>query len=123
DLAYLFETVLLGVGGPEFYRDLFAGRAAWTDSPVVDALHLFDRLLGALNPDHAALTWDLAAALLQGGQAAMTIQGDWVKGYFTAHGWLPGADFDAVPAPGTAGSYIVVCDTFGLPRGIAGRAV
>jgi glucose/mannose transport system substrate-binding protein len=123
DLTHLFETVLLGVGGPDYYRDLFAGHAAWTDAPVVEALRDFERLLAALNPDHPALTWDLAAALLQGGQAAMTIQGDWIKGYFTAHGWVPGVDFDAVPAPGTHGSFVVVCDTFGLPRGIAGRAV
>jgi glucose/mannose transport system substrate-binding protein len=123
DLAYLFETVLLGVGGPDFYQRLFAGRAAWTDATVAEALGIFERLLGYLNPDHRALTWDLAAALLQDGQAAMTIQGDWVKGYFTAHGWVPGADFDAVPAPATQGAYVVICDTFGLPRGVAGRAV
>jgi glucose/mannose transport system substrate-binding protein len=123
DLAHLFETMLLGVAGPDFYRDLFAGRAAWTDPPVAEALRLLDRLLGYLNPDHQALTWDLAAALLQDGQAAMTLMGDWVKGYFTAHGWAPGADFDALPAPGTQGSYVVICDTFGLPRGVAGRAV
>jgi glucose/mannose transport system substrate-binding protein len=123
DLAHLFETVLLGVSGPDFYRHLFAGRAAWTDPPVAEALQAFDRLLGYLNPDHRILTWDLAAALLRSRQAAMTIMGDWIKGYFTAYGWVPGADFEAVPAPGTAGSYIVVCDTFGLPRGVAGRAV
>jgi glucose/mannose transport system substrate-binding protein len=121
NLVHLFETVLLGVSGPSFYRNLFAGRAAWVDVQVAEALHVFERLLGYLNPDHRLLTWDLAGALVQSGQAAMTIMGDWLKGYLAAYGWMPGTDFEAAPAPGTAGSYIVVCDSFGLPRGVVGR--
>ena len=44
----------------------------------------------------------------------MTIMGDWLEGdnkakEFTDYGWIP--------APGTAGIYDALSDTFGLPKG------
>jgi glucose/mannose transport system substrate-binding protein len=84
---------------------------------------VLDRVLTYTNPDHGVLTWDQAATRVQRGEAAMAVAGDWVKGYFSALGWVPGEHFEAVPAPGTQGSFVLVADTFGLPRGVAGRAV
>ena len=123
EVSHLFEAVLLGVAGPDFYRDLFAGRVAWTDGQVRAALAMLDRVLAYVNPNHATLTWDHAAGLVLRGQAAMTVMGDWTKGFFTANQWVPDEDFGAVPTRDTQGHFIVVTDTFGLPRGIAGRAV
>jgi len=116
-VAHLFETILLGVGGPQFYRDLFAGKIAWTDERVKESLGVLAKMMSYVNADHAALTWDQASGLVQAGKAAMNIMGDWAKGYFTANAWLPDLDFGAVPSPGTSGSFIVITDTFGLPRG------
>jgi glucose/mannose transport system substrate-binding protein len=48
--------------------------------------------------------------------------GDWAKGYFTAANWVPNKDFGAAPSPGTTGKYVIVCDTFGLPKGAPNRA-
>ena len=47
----------------------------------------------------------------------MTVMGDWAKGYFTTNNWVPDKDFGTVPSPGTAGSFVIVTDTFGLPKG------
>jgi glucose/mannose transport system substrate-binding protein len=123
EVPHLFECLLLGTAGAAFYQDLFAGRAAWTDERVHEALDRLDRVLGYANPDHATLTWDRAAGRLGRGEAAMTVMGDWVKGYLVAQGWQAVVEFDAVPAFETSDQFIIVTDAFGLPRGTAGRAV
>jgi glucose/mannose transport system substrate-binding protein len=114
----LFEDILLSTLGPDDYRGLWAGSVPWTDSRVTDALNTMSKALSYVNEDHAALTWDQASGLVLKGTAAMNIMGDWAKGYFTANKWTPGTDFGWAPAPGTAGSFIVVTDTFGLPKNI-----
>jgi glucose/mannose transport system substrate-binding protein len=47
--------------------------------------------------------------------------GDWAKGYFTANNWTANTDFGAAASPGTKGLYMIVCDTFGLPKGAPHR--
>ena len=47
--------------------------------------------------------------------------GDWAKGFFTANNAVPNEDFSSVPTPGTEGIFIVVTDTFGLPKGAPNR--
>lgn len=116
-ITHLFEAILLGVGGPDFYRELFYGKIPWTDERVKQSLEILAKMMKYVNSDHAALTWDQACALVLNGKAAMNIMGDWAKGYFVANGWVADKDFGAVPSPGTSGSFIVVTDTFGLPKG------
>ncbi len=80
------------------------------------------KIIGYVNDDHATLTWDQAAGLVLKGTAAMNIMGDWEKGYFTANSWKPNQDFGWASAPGTAGTFVVVTDTFGLPKNIKDQA-
>src|SRR3989442_13565595 len=47
--------------------------------------------------------------------------GDWAKGFFPANNWTANVDFGAAPSPGTKGVYMMVCDTFGLPKGAPDR--
>ena len=67
------------------------------------------------------MTWDQASAYVLQGKAAMNVMGDWAKGYFTAAGWVPDIDFGALPSPGTEGIFMVVTDTFGLPKNAPNR--
>ena len=122
EVSHLFEDVLLGVAGPAFFQDLFAGRAAWTDPKVKESLTMLKRMLRYVNEDHATLTWDQACGYLVSGKAAMNVMGDWAKGYFTANGWKPKVDFDVLPSPGTAGKFVVVNDSFGLPKKAKNRS-
>jgi glucose/mannose transport system substrate-binding protein len=78
--------------------------------------------LDFVNSDHAALSWDGAAQYVADGKAAMTIMGDWVEGYFKARGLTPGKEFGWAPSPGTAGSFLMLSDSFGLPKGAKHRA-
>ena len=78
-------------------------------------------MLGYVNADHAALTWDSANDQLIQGKAAMTIMGDWAEGYFLGKGATPNKEFGWVAAPGTDGTFMWLSDSFGLPRGAPNR--
>jgi glucose/mannose transport system substrate-binding protein len=119
--THLFESVLLGTLGPEAYRGLWDGSTDWGGAEVKQATETFTKMLGYVNEDHAALSWDQAAQLVVDGDAAMTIMGDWAEGYFKSVGWTPDVEFGYVPSPGTSGSFIMLSDSFGLPKGAPNR--
>ena len=119
--THLLESVLLGVMGPEKYNGLWTGQTDWGGSEVRQALETFARMMEYVNEDHAALSWDQAAQLVADGDAAMTIMGDWVQGYYTSLGLKPNVDYGWAPAPGTKGTFIMLSDSFGLPKGAPHR--
>ncbi len=111
--VHLFEVVMAGALGPEKYNGLWNGSTSWSGPEVKRALDIMARMLMYVNPDHSALSWDQANALVIQGKAGMTIMGDWVdadnlaKG-FKESGWAP--------PPGTRGTFVALSDTFGLPK-------
>jgi len=119
--THLFESVLLGSMGPGAYRGLWTGETDWNGAEVKAALETYARMMDYVNEDHAALSWDQAAQLVADGDAAMTIMGDWAEGYFKSIGLTPDVEFGYVPSPGTAGSFIMLSDSFGLPKGAPNR--
>lgn len=121
EVTHLLESVIAAVAGPEFYVELFNGEHAWTDPRFVECLEVMGRMFDYINDDHPAVTWDQASGHVLKGTAAMHIMGDWAKGFFTANDAIPGEDFSSVPSPGTNGIFIVVTDTFGLPKGAPHR--
>jgi glucose/mannose transport system substrate-binding protein len=116
-VTMLFENNLVAVGGADFYRGLFNGKSSWTDNNIKTALNYISRMLNYVNADHATIDWDQAAGRVQAGTSVATIMGDWAKGYFTANNMKPDTDFTGIPSPGTTGTYMIVCDTFGVPKG------
>lgn len=117
--THLYESVLLGTLGPEDYKNLWTGELSFTDDKVVQATETFQRMLQYVNEDHSARTWQDASQLVAEGDAAMNVMGDWAKGYFTNNLQLkPKEDFGWAPTPGTEGSFMVITDTFGLPKDI-----
>jgi glucose/mannose transport system substrate-binding protein len=118
---HVFESLLLAHLGPEADRGLWDGTTDWNGPEVTAALEDFARVMGYVNADHSALSWDQAAQLVVDGDAAMTIMGDWAEGYFKSVGLTPDVEFGYVPSPGTAGSFIMLSDSFGLPKGAPNR--
>jgi glucose/mannose transport system substrate-binding protein len=113
----LLENNILAAGGPEFYKKVFSGKASFTDANVKQALSWIKSMLNYVNSDHTTLGWDDADKRLIAGSSVFNIMGDWAKGYFTANNWVANTDFGAAPSPGTSGKYVIVCDTFGVPKG------
>jgi glucose/mannose transport system substrate-binding protein len=117
--THLFETVLLGTLGPEDYKKLWTGELSFDDPKVKEAVNTFKKMLNYINEDHSSRNWQDAAQLVGKGEAAMYVMGDWVKGYFVNDLKLKiNEDFGYVPTPNTEGKFIVITDTFGLPKGV-----
>jgi glucose/mannose transport system substrate-binding protein len=115
-----FENVMVAVAGGAYYADFFRGRCSPDDPEFRSTLDHVGRILDYANPDAANLGWDGAVELLRSGRAAMTIMGDWAKGYLTTTG-AP-SEFAQMPSPGSSGVFVFGTDTFGLPKRASQRA-
>ncbi|BBW97751.1 ABC transporter substrate-binding protein [Geobacillus icigianus] len=117
--THLFENVLLGTLGTENYKKLWTGELSFNDPQVKQAVETFKKMLGYINEDHSSRNWQDAAQLVAEGKAAMYVMGDWVKSYFVNDLKLKvNQDFGYVPVPNTEGKFMVITDTFGLPKGV-----
>jgi glucose/mannose transport system substrate-binding protein len=114
----LFENVLLGQLGTEDYKKLWTGKLSFDDAKVKTSLETFKKMLTYINSDHAARNWQDAAQLVAKGEAAMNVMGDWAKGYFTTDLKLTAnKDFGWAATPNSSGMFMVVTDTFAIPKG------
>jgi len=119
---HLWESVALGVLGPENWTALWTGKLKFTDPKVVKVWEVFGEVLEYANPDAAGLSWQQATDLVVQGNAAFNIMGDWAAGYMTTTLMLtPGEGFGWVPSPSTGGTFMMLSDSFGLPKGIKDR--
>ncbi|ABO68471.1 MULTISPECIES: ABC transporter substrate-binding protein [Geobacillus] len=117
--THLFETVLLGTLGTDNYQKLWNGELSFDAPQVKQAVETFKKMLGYINEDHSSRNWQDAAQLVAEGKAAMYVMGDWAKGYFVNDLKLKvNEDFGYVPTPNTDGKFMVITDTFGLPKGV-----
>lgn len=117
--THLFEDVLLGTLGADDYKKLWTGDLAFDDAKVKEAVETFKKMLSYVNEDHSSRNWQDASQLVGTGEAAMNVMGDWAKGYFSNDLKLKAnEDFGWVATPGTDGLFMVVTDTFGLPKGV-----
>ncbi|MBZ9568545.1 MULTISPECIES: ABC transporter substrate-binding protein [Modicisalibacter] len=114
--ATVFEVVLMGVGGADFYRKAFVDLdpEALTSDTMVKALKTFKKLRGAMDPDIAGRDWNIATSMVISGKAAMQIMGDWAKGEFTAAGMTPSEDYLCEAAPMTEHMFSYNVDSFAM---------
>ena len=120
---HLWESVALGVLGAADYANLWTGKLRFTDPKAVAVWNTFGRVLDCANRDAAGLSWQQAVDRVLEGQAAFNIMGDWAAGYMTTtKGLKPGEGFGWAPAPSTAGVFMMLSDSFGLPKGVKNRA-
>ena len=118
----LFETVLLGELGTDAYNGLWDGSTDWGSSAVGSALATFDKVLSYTNADAASLAWQDASQLVINGDAAFNIMGDWAEGFFRVDNSLvEQVGYTWAPAPGTAGTFQFLSDSFTLPKGAPDR--
>jgi glucose/mannose transport system substrate-binding protein len=117
---HLWENVALATLGVDGYRNLWAGKLKWTDAKVKAVWDTYSKVLDCTNSDAASLgDWVPAAQLVLDGKAAFQVMGDWWAGWAVAVKKLePGTGFGWAPAPGTEGAFIMLSDSFGLPKNI-----
>lgn len=100
EAAFVLDSILLELGGPEYYVKLYKGEIdVKTDATYKAALEKLAALAPYTYQFHAGLTWDESCGLVVSGDSAMVIMGTWAIGYFKSRGWTPGTDFGAVTFP------------------------
>jgi multiple sugar transport system substrate-binding protein/raffinose/stachyose/melibiose transport system substrate-binding protein len=98
---FWFDYILLGTAGPQYRADLMSGKASYTDPQVKKAMELWKGLVdgGCIAANSNANDWTDAADLVSRGDAAMTLMGTWITGYWTDAGLKPVTDYDVFPFP------------------------
>jgi len=112
--GHVLENILVSVMGPEKYRGLFDGSTGWDDPGVTQALEIMDKLYGYANPDYLSTSWgDINDRFVSDDGPAMMVMGDWTHGVLMSKGFK---DYHWTTAPGTEGLFMVLSDSFGLPK-------
>ncbi|WP_119307397.1 ABC transporter substrate-binding protein [Cohaesibacter haloalkalitolerans] len=113
--ATVFETVVLGIGGVDFYKKAMVDldEEALGSPTMVKVFDQMRKMRDYVDPDYPGRDWNLATAMVMRGEAAMQIMGDWAKGEFAAAGKKPGVDYICAPTP-SEGGYILNSDSFAM---------
>ncbi|OUR70291.1 sugar ABC transporter substrate-binding protein [Arcobacter sp. 31_11_sub10_T18] len=112
--ATVFETIVLGVGGADFYKKALVDldlEALGSDTmkKSFDTLKMVKSFTDKNAPGR---DWNLATAMVYKGEAAMQFMGDWAKGEFKVAGKVIGKDYVAIAAPQTNNKYLYNIDSF-----------
>jgi glucose/mannose transport system substrate-binding protein len=108
----LVENTLLSSIGTRGWQHMLHNGLDWRSKQVRAALSNFGAILRYADPEASRLTWDQATKKLAAGGCAFESMNDSAFGELIADGAHEGKDFDGVPFPGTAGSYLAVVDVF-----------
>lgn len=115
----LWENVAVATLGADGWTGLWNGKTSWTSPEVAKVWDTFGKILACGNSDMNGLSWQDASKLVIDGKAAFNLMGDWAAGYFIVDNKLePEKGFGWAAAPGTEGVYVMLSDTFGLPKGV-----
>jgi glucose/mannose transport system substrate-binding protein len=113
--GHVFESVLVATLGPDAYRGLFDGTTKWDDPKVTESLETLNKVYDYANPDYLSTSWgDINDRYVAEGGPAMMVMGDWTHGVLKSKAFT---NYHWAPAPGTDGIFIVLSDSFGLPKG------
>jgi glucose/mannose transport system substrate-binding protein len=120
--SHLWESVALGTLGVDGYNGLWDGTTNWAGPEALSAWDTYGKVLACGNEDMNAISWQDASKMVIDGNAAFNVMGDWAAGYFIADLKLtPETDFGWAASPGTDGVFMMLSDTFGLPKGAPHR--
>jgi glucose/mannose transport system substrate-binding protein len=115
---WLFEALLVGVGGKDLYRKVWVDHDAKAAGSA-DMAHVFDmmgKLRQYVDAGSPNRKWNDTLALVETNRAALMIVGDWAKGDFAAAGQKLGADYGCQMAPGNQDAYVMTVDVFVFPK-------
>lgn len=112
--ATIFDDVVLGIGGADFYRKAIheLDQDALSSDTMVKIFDQMRVMSGFVDDNFSGRDWNLATAMLLEGKAAMQLMGDWAKGEIIRAGVKPGEEILCVAAPGTEGSFLFISDFF-----------
>lgn len=111
--GHVFETILAATMGDD-YNGLFDGSVGWDDERVTQALEILNRVYDYANQDYLSTSWgDINDRFVADDGPAMMIMGDWTHGVLKSKGFT---DYHWAASPDTEGLFVVLSDSFGLPK-------
>jgi len=112
--ATLFESIVLGIGGPAFYEQALIklDPKALNSDTMKKSFDTLRMVKSYTDKNAPGRDWNLATAMVYKGEAAMQFMGDWAKGEFKVAGKQIGIDYVALDVPQTSGSYLFNIDSF-----------
>jgi len=117
--GHILENILVSVLKPEKYRGLFDGSTPWDDEGVTKSLDIMNKIYDYANPDYSSTAWgDINDRFVSDDGPAMMLMGDWTHGVLMSKKFT---DYKWTVAPGTQGLFVVLSDSFGLPKGAPHR--
>ncbi len=98
---FWFDYLLLNTAGPDYRAALMNGSASYDDPEVARAMEMWASLVdaGYFVPNANADNWTDASDRVARGEAAMTLMGTWITGYWNGLGLVAGDDYDFFPFP------------------------
>lgn len=119
---HLWESVALDVLGPDKWEALWEGELAFNSEEGIAVWEKLDKIMEYVNDDYSSLSWQQATDLVVEGDAAFNVMGDWAAGYMSTVLELePKEEFGWAASPGTDGVFMLLSDSFGLPKGAPHR--
>lgn len=110
--ALLLEDVLLAELGPGRFQGLWDGTTDWAGGDVERAVGKLLTIVAMSSPDRDGLDWTDQTRSVAKGKAAFTVMGDWARAELEERSAAAGEDYTVQPAPGTAGSFVFITDSF-----------
>ncbi len=110
----LWESVVLSVGGMDFYKKavIDADAEALSGDTMRKVFDDMSKLREYFDANFSGRDWNLSTALVIEGKAGAQQMGDWSKGEWLRADKKPGEDFVCIRFPGTQGSVLFNSDQF-----------
>ena len=109
----LFENVALSMGKDFYRKAVIELDPATLNSPkMVEVFDIMRKMQSYHDSGVQGRSWNLAAAMVTEGKAAILFMGDWAKGEFAAAKKEANKDYVCIPTPGTEGAYAFIADSF-----------
>ena len=110
----LWESVVLSVGGMDFYKKavIDADAEALSSDTMRQVFDNMSKLREYFDANFSGRDWNLSTALVIEGQAGAQQMGDWSKGEWLRAEKKPGEVFVCIRFPGTQGSVLFNSDQF-----------
>jgi glucose/mannose transport system substrate-binding protein len=110
----LWESVVLSVGGMDFYRQavIDLDQEALSGDTMRQVFDNMSTLREYFDDNFSGRDWNLSSAMVIEGEAGAQQMGDWAKGEFLRADQVPGEDFVCMRFPGTQGNVLFNSDQF-----------
>ncbi|MFS4438432.1 ABC transporter substrate-binding protein [Paracoccaceae bacterium GXU_MW_L88] len=114
--ATVMDSLIMGVGGPEFYQATMIDLdpEALGSEQMVEAFRRLGVIRDNVDDNFSGRDWNLATAMVINGEAAFQIMGDWAKGEFVKAELTPDEDYLCFRMPGTQDQVIFNADQFAM---------